>query len=570
MKGQWIPTRLWRGVTPGEFVLRLAGLAIMLVIIIPVVAILVGTLRTDSPGVAGATWTLANLQVVYGTTEFLKPLFNTLYVAFAVTILATAMGTVLAWLVARSDLPFKTGIELMVVMPMFLSHFTSALAWIMLASPYSGFLNVLGRWLGLKQPLFNIYSVSGIIWVLTVAFVPYAYLLIVGALRTMDPSMEEASNMLGGGLLTTIRRVTLPLAMPAIISSSLLIFVLASEAFTVPAVLGPDIRYFNLLYKVYTNISQYPPSYPMAAAASTLLLWITFGGMYLYQRMVRQTGRFITITARGYRPLEIRLGRWKWVGLAIVGLYSFVTVVLPFSVLVLASFLPFVSRNLKASMFTLDNYRIILDNARTVSSITNTLWLAFASATICVAIGVVLGYLIYRTRTPGRRAMEYVGMMPLTIPGMILAVGVLWAYIDIPFPIYGTILMLLVAFVTRYLGYGLRGISSGLLQIDRSLEEAATIAGASVLRVMRDVTIRLLLPAILGTWMLIFIVVVREVEMALLLYTPTASVISVLMWDYLHGAEFTVAAALGVLQTALILLVLYVAKKVLKVQVRAF
>lgn len=531
-------------------------------VILPLLFLLYAAFSTGSPGQPGALVTLEHVRTVYFSTKYVGPLLNSLYLAVVVTVLVVPVGTLFAWLIARTDIPQRRLIESLMVLPIFISPLLGALAWVALAAPGSGFINAFARTFGLAaRDLIDIYSFSGIVFVMFLYFVPFAYLFVVGALKNMDPALEDAVHTIGGGDLAAIRHVTLPMLVPAVFSSALLVFVLATEHFAVPAMLGVRMGEFTtitmLIYQgfLFQNVPQ-----GEVAALGTLLLWLTLAGIFFYRRTVAIARRYVTVSGKGYQPRLIVLGKWRYAALALLALYAAAAVVLPYVALVLASLLRFLTPRLRLELFTLDNYAQLVQPSALLA-IQNTLLLGIAGATITAVLAFFVSYLIVRGRGRVTAAIDYISTLPVAIPSMAMAIGLLWTYTLLPLPVYGTLAVLLIAYVTRFLVYGVRIGTAGLHQIDPELEEAGRIAGLSRLATFWRIALPLLRPSLLAAWILLFVLIVVEISATILLYTANTTTMSVAIWLAVETSGSVRAFTMGALQITLVFIVISLAHR---------
>jgi iron(III) transport system permease protein len=549
---------------------RLAALTVLgilvFLVVIPMAYVIYGATRSGSPYDPESTASGDALRTVFTTSEYLWSFLGTTLLALTSAGLSVLMATVFAWLLARTNVPSKKFLEIAVILPLFLSPFVGAIAWVTLAAPRSGMLNVTARTLfGTSDPVIDITNTFGVVWVMAIYFVPYGYLLIAPSLKNMDPSMEEAAYLCGAGPLRTMRKVTLRLVRPAILSAFFLIAVIITGVFSIPAVLATRSDFVPLSVQLYRATAITPTNYALAAAIGCALLLLVSLCLYFYRRSVRQSKRFVTVTARGFRPRIVDLGRIRYVGAAVCILYAALAVVLPYAALTLVSLTPFTITDLRELVFTLDGFRDVLGSASVMQALGNTLLIGLIAPTLCVLLAMVLSYIVERTRTRLRQPLEYIAIAPVAIPGIVFGLGMLWAYIRTPF--YGTIWILVAVFIASYLPHAIRGVSSGLLQIDRALEEAGSVCGASRATVFRKITMPLAKPAVLSAWIFVFILVIREINAAIVLYAPGSTVLSVLTWDYVQFGDFRAAAVVGLLQTALLLLGLVIGRFVFRVAV---
>lgn len=534
------------------------GLVLAVLVLMPLGFLLWGTFQSATPGTAEARFTFANWANAYGSFRYVKALSNTLQISAFVTILALINGGLMAWLVVRTDMPWRRTLEVLLLMPMFLSPFTGAVAWVALLAPRSGLLNDLTVKL-LGTPLFNAFTMPAIVFVMFLFYTPYVYLFTASAIRQMDPSYEEACQMVGASRWATAWKVTVPLAMPALGAAGILVFVLSAEMFSIPGMMGIPGQIVTLPYEVYSNFRSSPPSYPMGATLGTVLLLFTVGGMLLHNRMTAQSKKFVTVTARGFRSRDVRLGNWGWVAVGYCLLYIFLAVVLPYAVLITGSFMKTAVWSLSPENLTLDNWKYV-QSAIFKRGFMNTLMISGMGALGIVLLTPGISWLVVRSKLPGRRALDLIGTLPVAVPGLVLAVGMIWAYVRLPLPIYGTIWIMVLAFLTKNLPYGLRVTNATLIQIDPQLEESARTCGATPLETYRAIVLPLLQPALMYVFIFTFIVMVREISASVMLYTSKSVLLSVLQWDLMEDGRMSRAFVVGLVQAGMIMTVIFGAR----------
>lgn len=490
-------------------------------------------------------------------------LYNSIVIAVGSTLLALVFGVGLAWIIARTDIPFRGLLEQMVVIPFYLTPLMGAVGWALLASPNEGgALNaLLMRWSLADEPVFNVYTPLGIIWVMGIYFAPFPFLFAVGALRSMDPSLEESSQVLGSGQFGTSLRITLPLIMPAMLGSSLLVFVLAVGQFGVPAILGSPNGYHVLTTRIYEYVTGFQPDYAAASAMGLSLFAFTAIGVYLQFKVLGQK-KYTTVTGRGFRPKLIDARGWRLPLFGFVVFYVAIAVILPIGMLLFASLVEWIVYDPEYIQFTLQNFNhVIYQHSATKIAVGNTLILAFSASAIILLLSVIIAWMLHRTNLPGRRLLEYVSMVPVAVPAVVFSVGLLWAWTSIPvIPIYGTLWILLICYLTIFLPYGIRAISATLVQIDKSLEECASVMGASWGRVLRTITFPLLAPGLWAGWAILFISVTKELTASALLYNSKTVVLSVAVFDLWAHSSFTNVAALSLIQAAVIFAALFLSR----------
>ena len=354
-----------------------------------------------------------------------------------------------------------------------------------------------------------------------------AFVMIAALMKSMDPSLEEASQVIGASRIRTIMRITLPLVIPGILGAAIFVFAEMLGSFAVALVLGLPSRYYVITTAIYQMIQQYPPKIQVAAAMGASLFAVMFVMLYVYRRVVI-SGSYVTITGKAFRPRLLDVGRLRYVLLGVCLLYLSAAVILPLATLLFASLQKIAVIFPTAENFTLDNFRTAMTMNAVRSAISNSLLLAFGTATIGVLLMGLLAWLIYRSRLPGSGLIEYIVMFPQAVPRLVFAFGLMWAWVIFPIPIYGTLWLLLIAYLTVFLPLGVRTIAGVMLQIDKSLEECAQMCGASWAYRVRTVTVPLLRPGLVAAWLLLFIASVRELGASILLMGPHSKVINAL------------------------------------------
>lgn len=461
--------------------------------------------------------------------------------------LALFFGITLAWISVRTDTPFVERLETLTIAPFFVSSLIFAMSW----TRYLGWGGlVTGIWDDFFGTHFwNLNSYEGIIWVMGLSFVPYVYLYVSAALKSMNPSYEEASRMCGRGILHTVRKITLPLISPSILSATLIIFMMSISFFSVPLTLGRPYGIFVLTTKIWSLLKDYPADYSQAAALSVLLVIFSFIGVALQRKLL---GRryFTTITGTGYRKRKMSIGKWKYLTLAFYLFYMVALTIVPIALFITCSFLPL---GLLQSFpkFTLGNYYNIFSSSVILRSIQNSLVLAAIGATVTTFFTFVVALICFRTRIKGRGILEYLSMMPVAIPSTALAAGLLWAWIRFPI-VYGSIWVLLIAYITNYQPHGIRSAASSLSQIDKTLEEASYTSGAGWGHTITRIILPLVKPSLVAGWILLFVSMIRELSASAILYRYGTEVMSVMIYENYQSGSFGDAAALGTIQLLLL------------------
>src|SRR6185295_4627040 len=378
---------------------------------------------------------------------------NTVVVALAATIVAIVVGFVMAWVLSRTNVPGRHVFEQLMALPYYVTPLMGALAWSLLGSPSGGFLNQAWRALGGAGHLIDINSAWGIAWVMALFEGSVAFVMIGAVMKSMDPALEEASQVLGAGRIRTMLRITLPLVLPGVLGAAIFVFAEMLGSFSAALVLGLPSRFYVVTTAMYQLVSQYPPQFPRAAAMGVSLFAVMFLMVYIYRRVL-SWGTFVTITGKAFRPRVMNVGSLRWSLLAICWAYLGVAVILPIFTLLYASIQRLATAFPKAGNFTLENYRTALSLDAVRSALWNSLLLGVGTASLGVLIMGFLAWMIYRSRLPGVGAIEYVLMFPQAVPRLVFAFGMLWAWLIFPIPIYGTLWLLLIAYLTVFLPLG--------------------------------------------------------------------------------------------------------------------
>jgi iron(III) transport system permease protein len=530
-------------------------LFLCVLIVYPALILLDQSVRTDD-GALTAEWYVQG----YTSLRNYQAILNTVMIAAGTSALAVIAGTFLAWAVVRTDMPGRRLVELAAVIPFISTPLVGALAWILLASPQTGLINQAWRFFGGGEALINAYSLGAIIFVQALYETPVVFLLVSGALRSMNPALEEASLAAGAGVFRTALRVTLPLALPAILAGALLVFILAAEQFAVPAVLGTPAKIRVLTTGIFEAQSVYPPRNGLAAALSVTLLAIALVGLWLHKRLLGLRS-YTTVGGKGTPPRRIGLGPWRAVVLVLCLAYLACAVLLPIATIFVSSIRTIWTADFRWEQFTLANYhRVLFDYPAAQRAIVNSLLIASAGATVTIVLCAFIAVLSERIRLPGSKLLDVLVMVPMGFPGIVLAVGLLHAWITPPFVLYGTVWILFVAYMTRYLPVGVRSVSATLRQIHPELEECSLAAGASWFTTFRRVTLPLLKPGIAAGWALLFVAFTRELSASILLYSPKLEVLSVVIFDMYQEGGFRALSALTMLQIVIAMLALALAK----------
>jgi len=504
----------------------------------------------------GGEWSLANFEAVLGSRRFLVTSANSLVFAAGSAVVALAIGWTTAWIVERTNTPLKPLAYLTAIISLGTPYILYVTAWLLLFGK-AGPINQLYRTLtGTSDVLINVYSMPGMIMVEGFLWSPLAFLLVGATLRNANPELEEAARVSGAGTWMTIRRVTLRLSLPSILALAMLVFIRAVEAFEVPALVGLPGRISVLTTDIYGNmVAQAPPDIGGASALSVLMLALVLVLLAIYGRLSRHAERFATITGKGFRPRPFDLGRLRYLAAGILVLNFLLLLAVPIAMLAWVSLLPFYQPigTAALALVTLDNYRTVFSPDH-VGLIANTLLVAVATATLAVALTFLAAWLAVR-RAPGGWVVERLATIPLVFPGLILGIAVMQLFLHLPIPLYGTLGILIWAFVINYLPYGMRYSAAGMLQIHRELEESAEMCGASPLMRLRRIVAPLLAPALLAGWLFIFLMAARVLSLAILLSGPRSQTMAVTLFDLWTNGQGTELAALGLIWSMLMAMI---------------
>ena len=536
--------------------------------VIPLGFLLWQSFFTPQTATKPAVFTLGNYAAAYGSAETLRLFWNSVQFAIGVATFAFFVGTTLAWMNERTNTPFKSLFYALSLIPLVIPGILFTVAWILLGSPKIGIINlVLMNWFGLQEPVFDVYSMWGMIWVDGLHYSPMAFLLMTAAFRAMDPSLEESATMSGANVFQVIWRITLKLVWPAIFATFLILFVRAIESFEVPALLGLPVGIQVFTSSIYQAVHRYPSEIGLASTYAVTLLLITTAGIYFISKLSSSGSKYSTMTGKGFRPRQLDLGPWRWVAVAVFLLYFALIVALPLLVLLWSSLQKFYAVPSMQALqhLTLDPYRFVLSYPNLGRSVWNSLLLSFGSATLIMLITSVICWIVVKTKLPGRWLLDNLASLPMVFPGLVLGLALMIFYLNVDIGVYGTMWILFIAYVTRFMPYGLRFNTTTMLQIHKELEESAAMSGASWGTTFRRIILPLLKPGLVAGWIYIVIVSIRELSSSILLYSPGTEVISIIIWELWENGQYVELSALGVMFIlALFVLVMvaqYVGKK---------
>ncbi len=533
-------------------------LILLFLVLYPVATLLLGALTNADPVVEGIRLdglSLNNFIQVLGNPNVHLALANSMIACTGGTAIAVAIGLSFAWIVVRTDTPWKGLIAAAGMLPLFVPPLVGGVAWAILGSPKTGLLNIVLARAGIDYR-FNLYSMAGIVFVFGIYYAPYVYMFTSAALRNMDPSLEEAAEMSGASALRTILTVTFPLIAPAIVSGMLLSFVVMLGIYGIPAVLGAPANIPVLTTYIYTLTAWSPPLYSSAASVAVILMVVT-GVLVVLQNKALSGRSYTTVAGKAFRPRALRLGPWRFLTLGLAIAYLLVVVVLPSLALIVAAFRKFLFVRDLASLidpkqYSLLHFERLFANPMTFDAIVNTVKVGFITAGVGGVLAFAIGYTVVRSRAPFRRSIDTIATVPVAIPGLVIGVAYLWAWIGLPGGLYGTLWILALAFVARFIPDTVKALSTSLMQIHKELEEAAWVCGRSLGGTIATIVLPLARPGVVAAMTLLFILSTRELGSSLFLYTSGSMVMSVQLLGYYEGGNMSVTAAYSLVQMALL------------------
>jgi iron(III) transport system permease protein len=561
-----VVTRIFRPGAGGIFsgaVVVVVGLLVG----IPTLAVLVMSLRTGLPGQARPL-TLANFQEVFTDSFTYSVMGNTLAFSACAILVSLLFAVPLVWLITRTDLPGKETIYVLMTIGILIPVFLRVIGWILLFSPQIGLVNqALMALFGLSEPPFSLYNIAGMAITQGISFVPGAFFMLVAAYRAIDPALEEAAYTSGASRLKTFLRVNLPLTLPAVLGVMVYLLMTAISVFETPALLGLPSRTFVLSSAIYFAVTPQVglPKYGLGATYGLIMMALGLIASYFYFRVVSEAKKYAVISGKGYRPRMIELGRWKWAGIAFVALYFALEIFLPLGALLWASLLPYLQVPSAAalSQVSLANY-FSLPNYVSLTPIVNTLLLIVAAPTLTMALSLAVSWIVVRSRSSMRGPLDTLAFLPHAIPAIVFAVALAWLALAYRtwLPIYGSIVIIILAHTISHLAYGTRTMNSTMIQVHSELEEAGKLSGANPLQVFFKILLPLVAGAVFNAWLWLALLSYREVTMALVLYSPSTEVLATLVWKLWGSSWVPQVSALGVLLIVIVTAVVLVLRSV--------
>ena len=527
-----------------EIIFLLSVLILVVIVALPVVLIFWTSFIVDGH---------LNMQAVMNTImqeETFQALKMSIMIAACVTVTCTFVGTLFAWLVTRTDLPFKETMKVLFTVPFMLPAFIGALAWKMLLSPRAGYINQL--WMaitGTRHALFNIYGFWGIVIIETMYLFPFVFIQVSGALERMDPTLEESARISGAGLFTITRKITIPLIMPAVVAGALLVCLYSLSHFGTPAILGTEVGIYTIPTMIYELIHQSAGSFTAIRAATVLsVVLVLSAAVILYaQNKVIKSGRFQIIAGKSVRPTVLKLRGLRTPLFIFCCVYLLITVVMPTVTIFLVGFLNTYGLPLALENMSWENYRYVLFEWKlTKDAIWNSAYLSLSAAFVTMIAGGIISYVLVKLKVRGKWFLEFLGMLPFSLPGTVIALGVILTWSGrFGITIYNTAWIIFVAYLARYMAFSLKSNSAALEQVHDSLVEASRASGATPWQSLRDIVIPLIRPGMVAAFFLIFLPALRELTTSVLLYGPTTRTIGVAIYTLNEDGETVYACALA-------------------------
>jgi iron(III) transport system permease protein len=531
---------------------------LLFLVLIPLLRLAISSFQLGHPAMPDG-WTLDNYKAALSMPLFYQALGSSAVISAVGTLLTLGIAVLFAWLIERTDMPLRNLAWTLILIPMAIPGVLFALGWALLLAPKTGVVNLLLRG-GLNAVGFevsvgpiNIYSIGGLIFLDGLRGVTTVFLMVVGAFRMMDPVMEEAARVAKASGKNAFFQITLPALSPAVLSAAIYSFVSSMESFEGPLAIGLPGGIFVLSTLIYfTTRLQAPIEYGLGAVFGVVYMVLMLVLLVFYRRVVRRSERYSTVTGKGFRPRVIAIGKWRYPALGMFLLYFIFTVGAPFFILLWASLLPsYRIPSVEAlSLVSLANYLAIFAMPKVGPVVWNTLLLMVISATATMIIAFFVSWVIVRTQLSGRGALDAVVFFPHAVPGIVIALALMMAYLSPPLKylgIYGTLWILIIGFVVSYIGFATRLMNSAIIQIHKELEQAAYVCGASPTRTLLAITLPLIFPAFAAGWVWVAVHALRGFSIPLMLSSKNNEVLAVMLWDYWDQGLVSTAAALGVL-----------------------
>ena len=503
-------------------------------------------------------FTFSSYVKVFGDQKFIEMFWNTAIFGVGATTLAVGLGSFFAWLVERTNMPFRNVTYALLFAPVAIPGLVFAISYILLLSPDIGVLNkLLMGVLGLEEAPLNIYSMTGLIFVEGIRLTPGSFLMMAAVLKSMDPSLEEAAYTTGAGVLRTSRVITAPLMLPGILAACIYYFITVIESFEVPAIIALPIGMQLLTTKIFfaTNATTSMPQYSVAASVSIIFVVLSALLIYLYTRATKHSERFTTVTGKAYRPRIIDLGKWRYGALGFTIVFFAFSVIFPLLVLIWGSLLPYMQAPSMSALSgaSFESYSNLGRIPSFGLALKNTLFVTFIVATVTMLLSSLAAWFVVRGKLRGSRYMDLFTFLPHAIPSIVVAVGLIILYLRINWliPVYGTLWIIIIGLVTKRISYGSRIMIGSMFQLHKELEEASEVCGVGWLKTFCLITLRLLVPAFVNGWLYCAMLSIALFTIPVMLFTPKSIVFSVLIWNLWEQAKVQDACVVGVLMVTI-------------------
>jgi iron(III) transport system permease protein len=550
--------QLRRGTIIASLLLVLTGFFVLY----PIFMLFYGSFMGGAGPGQPASFSLQGYKIAYGDWDTFTTLWTTVWLGAVRALLSVAMGVFLAWVISRTNTPWRRTLEVLIWLQFFCPYLPMTMSWVVLCAPGGGLINQFLVWLlPIEKGFIDIYSYWGIIWVSSAHWASVAFFLVTPAFRGMDASLEESARMCGANKRQTLTRITIPLVLPSVLAAFMVIFVHLMESFEVELLLGYQKGIIVYTTKLWALLGHSPPNYAVAMPLTTVFLAILFCLLFLQQRVLGGNQKnYVTITGRGFATRWTDLRGWRYLTFGLVTAYVFASTILPLATLIMGTFMKVFGVFIK-DPFTLTQWQTMLADPRLLNSFKNTIYFALGAATLGMILCFFISYIVVRTRFVGRKALDFISWLPWGVPGLVLGLCFLWAYVGgigtfvnrhLGIVIYGSLWLMMLAMIVRALPLGVRAMNGAMIQLGSELEESSRVLGASWLYTMRRIVIPLVAPGFMAAWLLVFSLAARNLSTVLLLYTPPSRTISVLAFEYWSGGDQGAGMVAGLIQVALV------------------
>jgi iron(III) transport system permease protein len=538
-----------------------------LLVLVPMAMLIFSSFRTGRPGMPGGEFSLINYIEAYSSIETYITIARSLYFATAVTTSTLFLGGFFAWLVERTNMPGRGFAYSSLLSSMAIPRMLFGISWILLLSPRIGLINYfIERVFGL--PRFNVYSMSGMIFIQILSEIPTAFLMMLGTLRGMDPALEEAASVSRSNTLSTLRKITLPIMTPSVLSAAVFLFIINLEVFEIPGLIGLPAGITLFSTAIYNNATVLvPPNHGLANSYAITFLVASILLIILYRMATRHSERYSTITGKGYRPRVIDLGIWRFFAFFIFMIFFIVSILLPTLILIYASLLPFYQVP-SASVFSkmsLQNYSAAFKAPWMGPVVKNTLFLMVVAPTASVVLAALIAWVVHRTRIDKKwkATIDILSFLPTALPSIVIALALLVVSLNVHFiPLYGTLWIIGLAFLIRYIPYTVRTISAAVIQIHKELEESAQICRATEIGAFFKITVPLVAPALINAWIWVAMHACRAVSASLMLYSAQNEILSTRIWLIWRDGKIPMVCALSIMMIVLLVIISFVGRRI--------